>query len=164
MSLRDVTALFAQLVAPDFAEMDGEYTARLTDQGGRLATLRSRIGSSNPLFPGLWLCKAFTPGTGEPSHGYNSFRRLGRVERRFRMQTSMVDSHYDGKPSFQLDYVAMGSLLGKMKMVDELRRVRSGLYLGIGRYGFTDAEQAVPRPFTLEGPVGAFVGADPGLK
>jgi len=42
-------------------------------------------------------------------------------------------------------------------MFDELRKVSVGLYLGIGRAGFTATMRNEPHPFILEGPIAPFV-------
>jgi hypothetical protein len=44
-------------------------------------------------------------------------------------------------------------------MFDEVRKVRAGLYLGIGRVGFTKQARSEPHPFILEGPVARFMSA-----
>ncbi len=38
-------------------------------------------------------------------------------------------------------------------MVDEVRRLEAGRYLGIGTFGFTDAQRRMPYSFRLTGPV-----------
>ena len=42
-------------------------------------------------------------------------------------------------------------------MFDEVRKVGPGLYLGIGRVGFTEKARSDLHPFILEGPVAPFV-------
>jgi hypothetical protein len=42
-------------------------------------------------------------------------------------------------------------------MFDEVRKIADGLYLGIGRTGFTRKARAELHPFALEGPVAPFV-------
>lgn len=78
------------------------------------------------------------------------------------MQTLVAPSRYDGKPAYQLVYRAYHSLCGSMHMVDEVRRVAAGLYLGIGTWGFTDVQRQVGLPFMLAGPVAPY-GADLGV-
>lgn len=68
------------------------------------------------------------------------------------MLTSIGTSRYDGRPVYQLDYRPFDSLNGRINMVDEIRRLRPGVYLGIGTWGFTDAQRRVPLPFQLVGP------------
>jgi hypothetical protein len=43
-------------------------------------------------------------------------------------------------------------------MFDEVRKAGPGLYLGIGRVGFTEKTRSDLHPFILEGPVAPFVG------
>jgi hypothetical protein len=45
-------------------------------------------------------------------------------------------------------------------MFDEVRKVAPGLYLGIGRVGFTERGRNDLHPFILEGPVAPFVAQD----
>ncbi len=44
-------------------------------------------------------------------------------------------SFFDGKPSFQLVYCAFDHYAGDIHMLDEVRRLDDGRYLGIGRTG-----------------------------
>jgi hypothetical protein len=56
-------------------------------------------------------------GGREGGFGYNVFRVSGeRVDRRFRMKTSVVGSVWDGRPSFQLQYGEERHLLGALRM------------------------------------------------
>jgi len=41
-------------------------------------------------------------------------------------------------------------------MVDEVRQVGPDLYLGIGTWGFSDAQRRIPLPFVLRGPVAPY--------
>jgi hypothetical protein len=43
-------------------------------------------------------------------------------------------------------------------MVDEVRRLEAGQYLGIGTVGFSTAQRQVPRPFLMTGPVAPYRG------
>jgi hypothetical protein len=43
-------------------------------------------------------------------------------------------------------------------MVDEIRRVGPGLYLGIGTAGFIRAQRMRPMPFELMGPQSPYAG------
>lgn len=156
LSVREVVALFRTLECPGIEEMRGEYRARLLRQPGQLAEMSGRALLSNPLAP--WLCKAFRPVDGRTGRGYNTFRVLGRVVQRFPMQTRVAPSRYDERPAYQLIYGAYRSLCGDIHMVDEVRRLSQGLYLGIGTWGFSERQRGVPLPFTLEGPVAPYRG------
>lgn len=158
MSCRDLMALFARLPAPGIDEMNGEFAARLLAQPGALAQVIGQATVNNPLAPGLWRCKAFQPVSGEHGRGYNGFAHLGRFVQRFPMQTLIAPSRYDGRPAYTLVYAAYRSMCGAIHMVDEVRRVAPGLYLGIGTWGFSDRQRRVPLPFVLRGPVAPYRG------
>mgnify|MGYP006142200705 FL=1 len=158
MGFKELLALFATLPAPSMAEMDGEFAARLLAQPNALASVIGHLTVNNPLMPGRWRCKAFQPVSAGRGQGYNSFAHLGRTVRRFPMQTLMAPSRYDGEPAYTLVYAAFRSMCGAIHMVDEVRRVAPGLYLGLGTWGFTDAQRHVPLPFVLRGPVAPYAG------
>ena len=156
MSCRELMALFAILPAPDMSEMDGEFAARLLAQPSTAAQLIGQLTVSNPLMPGRWQCKAFRPTSIDQGRGYNGFSQLGRHVQRYPMLTRLAPSRYDGRPAYTLVYAAFSSMCGAIHMVDEVRRVAPGLYLGIGTWGFSDAQRRVPLPFVLRGPVAAY--------
>lgn len=157
--MQDITALsteqlverFATLPCPTIDELDGEYDAKLLRQPNLPAALSGRLAVDNPLSP--WQAKAFRPVDEETGRGYNTFRRLGRTVQRYPMHTMIAPSRFDGLPAYQLIYRAYESLCGTINMVDEVRRIADGTYLGIGTWGFTDAQRAIALPFLLEGPV-----------
>lgn len=153
LSTVELLALFQTLEAPSIAEMHGEYAAQTLQQPNVLMTLSGRYGLNGPLYPGKWLSKTFRPVSDGRGRGYNSFRHFGRVVQRFPMATLIAPSRYDQRPAFQLVYRAYRSLFGALHMVDEVRRLEAGRYLGIGTFGFTDAQRRVACPFLLTGPV-----------
>lgn len=155
-STDELLQMFATLEAPCMAEMQGEYAARLLSQPFWLATVIGRAALENPFQP--WLSKAFRPLDDESGRGYNTFLQGGRVIQRFPMLTLTGPSRFDGRPAYQLVYRHFHSACGAIHMVDEIRRAAPGLYLGMGTYGFTDAQRRIPYPFVLEGPVGAYRG------
>ena len=160
LKLSAIMELFSTLPAPSFYEMSGEYYAHLTDQGHPILNTISRWSINAPFLNGEWMGKAFTPDVSGTSHGYNWFRRAGKTLRKYRMRTDIAPSRFDGRDAFQLTYNAYSSLMGRVQMVDELRRVQDGLYLGVGTFGFTEKQRMRPLPFVLSGPVGPFVGPD----
>lgn len=155
-STAELLQLFSTLDAPPISEMDGEYAACLLAQPGWLATRLGQMGVNNPL--GSWLCKAFRPLDADNGRGYNSFRHRGRVILRYPMQTLVAPSRFDGGPAYQLVYRHFRSLCGDINMVDEVRRVTPGMYLGIGTWGFTRRQRHIPYPFLLEGPQAPYRG------
>lgn len=150
-SPQEILDIFATLEAPDLQEMNGEYKAHLLQQPGLLRHLFGQASVANPLAP--WLGKAFRPVDANTGRGYNMFRVAGRVVQRFPMQTIIAPSRFDGKPAYQLIYRAYHSLCGDIHMVDEVRTLAPKTYLGIGTWGFTEAQRLIPLPFLLEGPV-----------
>ncbi|MBL4703450.1 MAG: hypothetical protein JKY54_02955, partial [Flavobacteriales bacterium] len=72
----------------------------------------------------------------------------------------MALSRFDSKPIFQLTYSAYPTLLAKINMIDEIRKVEEGIYLGIGTVGFTKKQRMTPLPFCLIGPTSEFSGVD----
>ena len=155
-STAELLQLFSTLEAPAVSEMNGEYAACLLAQPNWLATKIGQMTLNNPM--GSWLCKAFRPLDANSGRGYNSFRHRGKVVQRYPMQTMIAASRFDGRPAYQLVYRHFHSLCGDINMVDEVRRVAPGLYLGIGTWGFTRAQRHVPYPFLLEGPQAAYRG------
>ena len=163
MPQADLIALYHELEAPPFEEMHGEFAARLLDQGTARAYLLSAFAVN---VKGRWLCKAFEPVGPTNGHGYNSFMTPRGVKRSARMRTRLGPSKIpgDSKDAFHLEYADFNSFQrggpgGALvqTMFDELRKVGPGLYLGIGRSGFTDKARAELHPFALEGPVAPFV-------
>lgn len=165
MTRDEVVALYHELEAPPFGEMHGEFAARVLDQGDARGYLLSAFVLN---VRGRWLCKAFEPIGPTHGHGYNSFMTPKGVKRSARMRTRLGPSKLPGdtNDAFHLEYADFnnfqrggpgGALLHTM--LDEVRKISDGLYLGIGRTGFTEKTRAELHPFTLEGPVAAFVTA-----
>lgn len=147
--------LFKQLPAPAIAEMHGEYKATMLRQPNPLASLAG-FALENPLLP--WQCKAFRPVDAQQGRGYNTFLLAGRIIQQYPMLTMLAPSRYDGRPAYQLVYRQFHSLCADVHMVDEVRRVAAGLYLGIGTWRFSDRQRRMAYPFLLEGPVAEYRG------
>lgn len=152
----ELLTLFRSLACPAIDEMDGEYAARLLKQPNAFAAFGGRLLTTNPLM--FWRGKAFRPVDATTGRGYNHFDVGGRVVQRFPMHTELAPSRFDGRPAYQLVYRAFASACGDINMVDEIRRLAPGVYLGIGTCGFTDAQRRIGLPFLLEGPTGAYRG------
>lgn len=163
LNVDELVTVFKTLEAPDLAEMNGEYTATLLKQRSLFATVAGLMTVSNPIAPGKWLCKAFRPVNDTSGRGYNTFQHFGRVVQRFPMRTLIAPSRYDQRPAYQLVYRAYQSFCGDVHMVDEVRRLVPGSYLGIGTWGFSDAQRRIPFPFLLTGPVAPY-RADIGIE
>lgn len=156
LSSRELVALFASLEVPTLEEMQGEYAARLLIQPNRIAALVGWAAVENPL--STWLCKAFRPVDAQTGRGYNTFLQGGKIVQRYPMLTLIAPSRFDGRPAYQLVYRHFHSMCGSVHMVDEVRRAAPGLYLGIGTYGFTQAQRRIPYPFLLKGPQAPYRG------
>lgn len=163
MPLDELVELYHRLPAPDFDEMNGEFSAAILEQGSASAYLAAVIAVN---IKGRWLCKAFEPSGPNEGHGYNSFMTPRGVKRSGRMRTRIGPSKIPGDTnrSFHLEYADFndfkkGGPGGAFvhTMFDEVRKAAPGLYLGIGRVGFTKKQLAELHPFVLEGPVAAFI-------
>lgn len=151
LSNEALVGLFSTLEAPTIDEMNGEYAATLLSQPSLVAALQGTFAVRNPFYPGVWLAKCFRPVDAVSGRGYNSFSHLGRTVQRYPMRTVIARSRFDGKPAYQLVYRAYRSFCGDIHMVDEVRRLAPGLYLGIGTWGFNDAQRRVPCPSRSKG-------------
>jgi hypothetical protein len=159
----EVVDLYHRLSAPPFSEMDGEFAASLLDQGSGPGYLLAAFAVN---MKGRWLCKAFEPSGANQGHGYNSFMTPRGVRRAAKMRTRLGPSKLrgDANEAFHLEYadfnsIRQGGLGGALlrTMFDEVRKISAGLYLGIGRAGFTARMRNELHPFILEGPVAPFV-------
>lgn len=139
--------LFSQLEAPALETMNGDYSAELLRQPTTTATRLGRFAVDRPLW--RWRSKGFRPVGARTGRGYNSFRVGSRIVQRYPMQTRLGPSRFDGRPAYHLLYPAFRSACGAIGMVDELRVVSDGVFLGIGTWGFSDAQRHVPLPFLL---------------
>jgi hypothetical protein len=163
LSADEILKLFETLECPALSEMNGEYRGEQLRQLGVVSTIITTLFTSNPLLFGKWLSKSFRPVDATFGRGYNSMTHFGRVTRQGPMRTLIAPSRFDGRPAFQLVYRAYHSICGFVHMVDEVRRLERGRYLGIGTVGFTDGQRRVPLPFLLTGPIGPY-GGDTGKE
>lgn len=155
----ELMALFKSLDAPSLSEMDGEFAAAMLTQRNLAGDLFWRTAVYNPIWPGIWVGKAFRPVDETSGRGYNYFRHgARRIKQRFPMKTVIAPSRYDGKPAFQLVYGAYHSACGWMNMVDEVRKISDGKYLLIGTWGYTAKQRHYDSFFLLEGPVRPYRG------
>lgn len=171
MPLDHVLNLFRSLPAPAHAEMDGEYQGHV-HHGGDEAVKRAKdafffdVNSQ----AGLWLGKAYTPGAPPHGEGYNWWQRPGGVVRNMRFATALAPSSFDGRVSLVMHYSAFNNFCGRIDLIDEIRRLGDGAYLGIYTAiaevpGFTTPVQpATGRTgisvFALTGPVSSWIGVD----
>jgi hypothetical protein len=156
MPAPELSRLFRTLDAPAMAEMDGEFSPVLLRQWHPLWDRPAQWLMNTAWLPLHWTGKAFRPVSASAGRGYNLFRIAGRTLRTLPMQTVLAPSALDGRPSYQLVYAAFHSPLGYVRVVDELRRLAPGLYLGIGAAGFAAWQRRIPFPFLLQGPVAPY--------
>jgi hypothetical protein len=149
LSTEQLVVLFSTLQAPTIEEMHGEYAASMLSQPNPLATLAG-LSLSNPLLP--WQSKAFRPVDQHTGRGYNTFLLGSKTIQLYPMHTLIAPSRYDGQPAYQLVYRYFHSLCGAINMVDEIRKLDEGRYLGIGTWGFNKKQRQIPYPFLLQGP------------
>lgn len=147
MPTSELVELFAELDAPPLEAMDGDYSSELLRQPTAIATVLGRATVDRPLW--RWRSKGFRPLDARTGRGYNSFTVGSRVVQRYPMQTRLGPSRFDGRPAYHLLYPAFRSTCGAIGMVDELRVAGDGVFLGIGTWGFSDAQRHVPLPFLL---------------
>ncbi len=158
LSSEEMLELFKSLECPSLGEMIGEYKGEQLRQPSIVSTIISTLFTNNPLLFGKWLSKSFRPVDDTSGRGYNSLTHFGRVTRHGPMRTLIAPSRFDGRPAYQLVYRAYHSICGFVHMVDEVRRLDAGRYIGIGTVGFTDAQRRIPLPFLLTGPIGPYGG------
>lgn len=156
MSTAELSQFFRSLDAPDMEEMDGEFTPFLLRQCHPVVDRAARWLMNGALLPVRWTGKAFRPRGRTEGRGYNLFQVAGRTLCTFPMRTVLAPSAVDGRPSYQLVYAAFHSPLGYVRVVDELRRLQAGIYLGIGAAGFAPWQRRVPFPFVLQGPAAPY--------
>lgn len=150
LQVSDLIALFKTLDAPSMDEMHGEFDGTPLRQPNLFRAGVAFVKVSNPLYP--WRAKGFRPIDETSGRGYNIHRHTlaGRNVQRDPMLTRIARSQIDGRWAYQLDYRPFNTLNGRINLVDDVRRVRPGLYLGFGFWGFTDGQREVLQPFMLE--------------
>lgn len=153
MNPYDLLALFkTQCECPSQAEMSGEFAAHTLKQLKVIDRIMNLLFCNNIVFTGRWVTKAFRPIDEKHGRGYNSFQRFGKVLRLYPNMTMIAPSRFDMKPSYQLIYHAFHSTFGDAHMIDEIRRLSPGVYLGFGALGM----DTKPMPFLLTGPVAPY--------
>jgi hypothetical protein len=157
LSPAEAVELFKTLPCPTMKEMNGEFSGEMTTFPTLFKRLYWTIASKNPFYLGIWQGKSFRqtgPGAGR---GYNSVWRLfGGTVDMWPMLTSIGPSFFDGKPAFRLVYRAFDHHAGDIHMLDEVRRLPDGRYLGIGRIGDSVEERRMPMPFLLKQRIGDY--------
>lgn len=162
LSTTDILELFETLSAPAFSELDGEYTghAHMGDTEESRRQVTAVMYDENSV-QGYWLGKAYKPTGDDVGEGYNHWRRSGgAVERNLRFGTHMGDSRLDGRPALIMTYASFDNRSGAVDLVDEIRKLGDGLYLGAATVQKPDGTRSKPGCFVLVGPIGSWVGVD----
>lgn len=165
LSRHELIELFLGLQVPALEEFSGEF------DGYGAAYLPDLDDYYRSIGLGKWLGKGYrTEAHGEwAGHGYNLWGREEGVIRRMRFGWGLGTSMLDGRGCILMHYSAFANDFGELDLVDEIRRVADGVYLGL-------ATTRVPSPlcpepgglqgrslestFLLVGPAGAWVGPD----
>jgi hypothetical protein len=142
MTYAELDELYRRAKRPDFiADLNGDA------RGAMLAWRHPRTGpiawwlrvfGASPSFP--WAGKSFQGSSDEVS-GINRVNFFGK-RRWFPFNTRFVKSFLDGKPTFLLDYSGPVNPPLIRSIVDEIREVAPGLYLGPAALNF----RGRPRP------------------
>jgi len=160
LSKSDVMQVFFATDAPSFAEMNGEYRARLVSAG--ILYKCNEFYAHHLMGPGHWEAKCFSPFEKNRGQGYNLFiaKESGKEKavRTLRMDTFNGKSNFDNKGSFHLVYEAYNTDQNR-SMRDEIRKINDKLYIGLG-YLTWNLGTYNPSPFVLYGEPGKWVGPD----
>lgn len=137
----ELFAIWKELPAPGMTELVGEYTGYLpitdlTEQD--LSALQSQLYQEHGSI-GYWLGKAFSTSDGVTGEGYNVWRTQAqggetRYARNGRFTTWVGPSLVDGRPALMMDYTRFNNMPGRSGLVDEVRRLMPGLFLGTASY------------------------------
>ncbi len=162
-----IVALWKQCPPAQVTEMVGEFDGLVPNYGNEEA---QRAVAESDMFSetgihGYWLGKAFWPLSKTKGDGYNRVRRTGgKIENWIRFATEMGTSLIDGKPSLMMYYGAYRDRRipkGQDNMlVDEVRKLADGIYLGMATYPSPDGSRTPPGHFVLVGPVSRYHWAD----
>lgn len=165
LSREELIALWSEAPAVDMVELNGEYEGLVPNAGDPEAEARvAEVMYNEDSEIGYWLGKAYLPLTETTGDGYNRWRRPGgKVERNIRFGTAMGPSLIDGKPALLMYYGAYVRADGsqpRSTLVDEIRKLADGVYLGMGTVEEADGSRSQPGHFAMVGPVGEWVGVD----
>ncbi|MXW00198.1 MAG: hypothetical protein F4X59_00535 [Holophagales bacterium] len=151
-------ALWKTLPAAGMAELDGHYQGVIPNAGDHERQTRtSDFMYAEDSVRGYWLGKAYRPLAETEGEGYNRWRFPdGEIVRNGRFATRMGPSLIDGQPSYIMDYSAFSDTT----LVDEIRKLDEGVYLGVGTTETEDGGRSAPGHFALVGPTDEWVGAE----
>jgi len=165
LTREEVLELWGQAPAVEMAELCGEYNGLIPNAGDEKAQKATAgVMYNEKSATGYWLGKAYSPLSHTKGDGYNRYRRPdGTIHRFMRFGTEMGTSLIDGKPALMMYYGAyqLKLLQGRENtLVDEIRKLTDGVYLGVGTSALPDGKRSQPGHFVLVGPVGQWIGVD----
>jgi hypothetical protein len=170
LTSKEVFDLWSECPAVDMTELVGEYKGLVPNAGDEKAikrTAKTMFNEDGPL--GYWLGKAYAPLSLTKGDGYNRWRRPDKsVEHYMRFSTEMGNSLIDGKPTLLMYYGAYRHRFvpegQDNTLVDEVRKLADGVYLGMGTAIGPDGKRTPPGHFVLMGPEGEYSRADDFLE
>lgn len=135
-SFEELHLLFRNGALPKFEEFDGETTGQFLAFNPKISSLIKFF--MKVLFEshiGRWTGKKFiTPfDTENKGTGANLFKNK-ILPQRFRFETYIKESFFDGNPCLVLDYKPYRSLM--FGLVDDVRKIEDGILLGQMRFKF----------------------------
>jgi hypothetical protein len=131
MTFSELDALYRSASKPaSLSDLNGDAIGAMLawrkPASGPLASLLRNFGGSSS-FP--WKGKSFLAKNDDSGEGINRVTLFGK-RRWFPFKTRFGDSFLDGKPTFILDYSGPANPPLIRSIVDEVREVAPGLYLG----------------------------------
>jgi hypothetical protein len=131
MSFAELDRLYRAARKPaTLSALDGDARGAMlawrTPGSGPLAWLLRSFGASS-LFP--WEGKSFKSRSSEAGEGINRINMFAKMKW-FPFKTRFDASFLDGQPAFVLDYSGPGNPPVIRSIVDEVREVAPGLYMG----------------------------------
>jgi hypothetical protein len=163
--LKNLIELFLTLPSPSLDETRGEFDGHSPAYLGEMDSRYREVGL------GRWLGKGYAsePLDQWAGHGYNIWDTGHGVVRRTRFGWSLGSSALDRGACLVMHYRAFASVLADLDVIDEIRRVKEGIYLGIvttrepsflcPHPGGPDG-RSYPSTFLLSGPVRPWIGPD----
>ena len=143
LSYAELDSLYRSASCPQaISELNGDTRGAMLawrfPRTGPVAWMLRAFGASQS-FP--WEGKSFQ-GEEEEGRGINRVTFFGK-RRWFPFKTRFAKSFLDGKPTFQLDYSGPANPPFIRSIVDEIREVAPGLYLGPAALNFRGRPRAV---------------------
>ena len=150
MTYAELDALYRSARCPNaISELNGDTRGAMLawrfPRTGPIAWWLRTYGSSSA-FP--WEGKSFqsevdtSPANRDQGRGINRVNFFGK-RRWFPFKTRFAPSFLDGKPAFQLDYSGPANPPFIRSIVDEIREIAPGLYLGPAALNFRNKPRAV---------------------